>query len=86
MPGARRSEIVGVADGRLRVRLAAPAADGRANRELRRFLGARLGVAPSAVALTQGETARRKVVHVTGVDPGAAARALGLSPQAGADA
>ena len=83
MPGARRSEIVGVADGRLRVRLAAPAADGRANRELRRFLATALGVPPSAVALLQGETSRRKVVRVTGVEPGAAARALGLSERAG---
>jgi len=82
MPGARRSEIVGVADGRLRVRLAAPAVDGRANRELCRFIGARLGVPPRAVELAQGETARRKLVRVTGVDPEAAARALGLSGEA----
>jgi len=79
MPGARRSEIVGVADGRLRVRLAAPAADGRANRELRRFLGTALGVPPSAVVIVRGETSRRKVVRVAGTDLATAARALGLS-------
>ncbi|HMK93478.1 MAG TPA: DUF167 domain-containing protein, partial [Thermoleophilia bacterium] len=77
-PGAARSAIVGVAEGRLRVRLGAPAAEGRANRELRRFLASVLDVAPSAVELTQGESSRRKVVHIAGLERDAVARVLGL--------
>ena len=56
-PGGRRSEIGGVVDGRLRVRVAAPAVEGRANRELCRFLAATLGVPPRRVAVTAARAA-----------------------------
>ena len=72
---------MGVADGRLRVRLGAPAAEGRANRELRRFLASVLDVPPSAVVLTQGAGSRRKVVHIEGLERDAVARVLGLPDQ-----
>ena len=77
-PGARRSEIVGVADGRLRVRVAAPASEGRANRELCRLLGETLGVPTRAVEIVAGAGSRRKQARVVGVEPKAARRALGL--------
>ena len=71
-PGASRSEVAGVADGCLRVRLAAPAHEGKANAELARFLGATLGVRARAVTLVGGVRARRKTVYVRGVDVAAA--------------
>ncbi len=77
-PGARRSEITGVADGRLRVRLAAPAHEGRANTELVRFLAASLDVPRHAVSLVAGAGARRKLVHVDGVTEEEARRILRL--------
>lgn len=75
-PGARRSEIAGVADGRLRVRLAAPAHEGKANAELVRFLAAELRVPRSAVSLVSGAGARRKLVRVDGVTEDEARRSL----------
>jgi uncharacterized protein len=77
-PGARRSEITGVADGRLRVRLAAPAHEGKANAELVRFLAASLQVPRSAVSLVAGAGARRKLVRVHGVTEEEARRNLRL--------
>jgi uncharacterized protein (TIGR00251 family) len=77
-PGARRSEIAGVADGRLRVRLAAPAQEGRANRELVTFLAAVLDVRRADVAVVAGASGRRKLVRVTGLTEDEARRRLRL--------
>ncbi len=77
-PGASRSELVGVADGRLRIRLAAPAHEGRANQELVRFVAALLGVTRKDVVVAAGSTGRRKLVHVKGMTVEQAGRALRL--------
>jgi uncharacterized protein len=77
-PGARRSEVAGVADGRLRIRLAAPAREGRANEELVRFVAALFGVGRKDVALNAGSTGRRKLLVVAGVTLEQARRVLRL--------
>ena len=77
-PGAQRSELAGVADGRLRIRLAAPPAEGRANAELVRFVAKELGVPRNAVTLGAGVRSRRKLIHLTGVTLDEARRTLGL--------
>jgi len=76
-PRASRTEIAGVAEGRLRIRVAAPPVGGAANEELVRFLARALGVPKSAVAVTAGTAGRRKTVLVRGV---AVAAARGLLP------
>ena len=67
-PGAKRTEIAGLrgeaADARVRVRLAAPPVDGKANAELLRFLAAAFGVPLRAVTLARGETSRQKTVRI----------------------
>jgi hypothetical protein len=67
-PGAKRSEVAGLhGDGtqmRLKVRLAAPPAEGRANAELRHFLADAFGVPLRNVTLARGETGRRKTVRI----------------------
>ena len=63
-PGAKRSEFAGTYADALRVRLAAPAVDGKANAELIRFLAEQFGVAQRNVVLVRGATSRDKVVHV----------------------
>jgi uncharacterized protein len=77
-PGARRSELAGVADGRLRVRLAAPALEGRANDELVRFLARELGLRRDEVRVVAGGRSRRKLIHLSGVTLPEAGRRLGL--------
>jgi hypothetical protein len=62
--GARRSEVVGEADGVLRVRVAAPAAEGLANRELIRVLADHFGVRERSVTIVRGERHRSKVVAI----------------------
>jgi uncharacterized protein (TIGR00251 family) len=66
-PGAKRSEVVRTPEGEIRIRLAAPAAEGKANRELVRYLAGALGLSPSSVRLLRGATGRHKVVEVVGL-------------------
>jgi len=63
-PGAKQSGFAGVHGDAVKIRLAAPPVDGRANRELCRFLAGACGVAPSAVEIISGEGARAKRVRI----------------------
>ena len=64
VPNAGRTAVAGVHDGALRVRLAAPAIEGRANAELLQWLARALGLPRRAVTLVGGELSRRKRLHV----------------------
>ena len=75
-PRASRTEVAGVADGRLRIRLAAPPVAGAANEELERFVARSLGVPRSAATVTAGAAARRKTLRVRGVTVAAAQHLL----------
>jgi len=77
-PGAPRSEVAGVADGRLRLRLAAPAHEGKANAELVRLVAKTLGVPRRQVDLATGANGRRKLLRVHGVTLDEARRRLRL--------
>ncbi len=66
-PGARRSEVQDASGEQLRIRLAAPPVDGKANAELQRFLADLFGVRRSAVTLLRGERSRDKVARIEGV-------------------
>ena len=64
-PGAKQTEIAGLHGEALKIRLAAPPVDGKANAALFEFVADRLGMARSAVSLKSGHSARRKVLQVT---------------------
>jgi uncharacterized protein (TIGR00251 family) len=63
-PNARRTQIDGLHDGALRVRLAAPPVDGKANELLLVWIAAELGLPRRAVRLVRGELSRRKWLAV----------------------
>ncbi len=68
-PNARRSEVIGWDDDPqagpvLRVRVAAPPTEGKANVELRDFLAKRLGLPKSKVVLEKGDTSRFKTFEI----------------------
>ncbi len=69
VPNARKSEIAGWTDGVLRVRLHAPAVEGRANEELIRFLAELFGTRRSQVVIVRGEKAREKMLEIEGWEP-----------------
>lgn len=63
-PGARRDEFAGRYGERIKLRIAAPANDGRANRRLLRFLAGEFGVTPASVRLLSGVRGRDKRVRI----------------------
>ena len=79
-PGAARDEVLGWREDALRVRVAAPPHDGRANQAVTRLLAAALGVAPSAVELVRGVAARDKLFRVRSLDAAAVRARLGAGP------
>lgn len=67
-PKASRDAIVGIHDGRLKVQVASPPLDGKANEQLIRFLAKTLGVAKSRVTLVRGHSSRFKTLLIDGLD------------------
>lgn len=69
VPGAGRDVCAGLMDDGLtwKIRLAAPAVDGKANAALVAFLAKRLGVSRGAVTIVSGGASRSKRVAIEGV-------------------
>jgi len=65
-PGTRKSGIAGTHGDALKIRIAAPAVDNKANAALIEFLSEALDVPKSAIVIRHGATGRRKVVEITG--------------------
>lgn len=63
-PGARRTEVAGLHGELLKIRIAAPAADDRANTALIDFLSRAFDLPPSRIRIRAGRHARRKVVEL----------------------
>lgn len=72
-PGAKRTEIAGLYGDALKLRLAAPPVDGKANGALIAFMAQCLDVPRSAVELVTGAGSRHKILRVTGVGEAALA-------------
>lgn len=79
-PGARKNEILGWEDdypqvGRvLKVKIAAPPVEGKANKEIIHFLAKTLGVSRSSIEVVHGSSGRIKLVEIPdGTDLGALA-------------
>ena len=63
-PGAKRTEAAGLHGDALRIRLAAPPVEGKANAALLQFLAETFGVPLRQVTLKQGVKSRCKVVEI----------------------
>ncbi|WP_371324237.1 DUF167 domain-containing protein [Dechloromonas sp. ZY10] len=75
-PGAKKSECAGLHGDALKIRLAAPPVDGKANAALLEFIADRLGLSKASVKLKNGQTSRRKVVEVCATSSNALAELL----------
>jgi uncharacterized protein (TIGR00251 family) len=63
-PNAKKTEVVGVLDDALKIKLQAQPVEGRANEALVKFLAGALKVPRGAVTITHGLTNKRKLVAV----------------------
>jgi uncharacterized protein (TIGR00251 family) len=75
-PGASSNTIVGRHGDGWKVRVAAAPERGRANAMLIALLAETLGVPPAAIRLAAGQTYRRKIVQIDGLDEEEAGRRL----------
>jgi len=66
-PAAARSEIVGFHGEALKIRIAAPAREGRANETLVEFLADFFGLSRSQISIIRGEKTREKVLFLRGI-------------------
>ncbi|MEP7352752.1 MAG: DUF167 domain-containing protein [Acidobacteriota bacterium] len=67
IPGSQKTEVVGeMADGTLKIRVAAPREKGKANEELCDFLAKHFGVPRTAIRIMSGLTSARKLIRVIG--------------------
>jgi uncharacterized protein (TIGR00251 family) len=66
-PRASRSEVAGMHDGVVKIRIAAPAVENAANLALVEFVAEMLGVAKRSVRIVSGTASRRKVLEIDGV-------------------
>ena len=68
-PRSSKSQLVGLQDDSLKIKLMAPPVDGAANKACCAYLAKILGVAKGKVVLLSGEKSRQKVILLSGVDP-----------------
>lgn len=68
IPRAGRSELAGLRDGALLVRLAAAPVDGAANDELIALVARALGVPKRDITIVRGERSRSKRIRVANID------------------
>ena len=68
MPNAKKSEVVGVLEDALKIRLQAQPIEGKANDTLIRYIAAKLNLPKSAVQITHGLTNKRKILEISARD------------------
>ena len=66
IPSAPENDIVGRIGSTIRLKVAAPAIDGKANIELCRFLAEFFEVRPKMIKIVRGEKGREKTVEIEG--------------------
>ena len=67
-PNAAKNEVTGYIEGVLRIKIAAPPVEGKANRELVSYLSRLLKISKGSVSVIKGQTARNKLVAIEGLD------------------
>ncbi len=80
-PSSPRNQVLGLADGVWKIKVAAPPDKGKANQELISFLAGRLGIRRSDIELVRGASSRHKILAIGGIDEQTLARLLsGAAP------
>lgn len=67
-PGAKKSAVAGLHGESLKVRVAAPPVEGKANDALTAFVAKALGLPRRAVSIVKGESSREKLLLVADTD------------------
>ena len=70
-PGAKKSAVAGLHGDALKIRIAAPPVEGKANDALAAFVAKAIGVPRRAVSIVKGESSREKLLLIadSAIDP-----------------
>ena len=69
-PRARKTEVAGLmADGTIKIRVAAPPVEGAANKALIEFLAQALSLPKSQIDIVAGASSERKLISLIGISP-----------------
>jgi len=77
-PNARVTEVAGLYGDALRIRIAAPAVDNKANAVLLDFLRKTLGLAAGALSIRHGLKGRHKIIEIRTIEPALQAKLAAL--------
>jgi uncharacterized protein (TIGR00251 family) len=67
-PNAGRSQVVSFVGGVLKVKIAAPPVEGKANKKLVEFLSEMLDISKSQINIVKGASGKNKVIEIDGLD------------------
>ena len=67
IPNAKIDKVVGEHGDAIKIKLRAPAIEGKANTALRKFLAEKLSIPQRAIALDRGQRSRDKVLRIDGL-------------------
>ena len=67
-PGANSNTIKGIHNGMLKIDITAPPEKGKANDAIIKLLAKKLGIAKSSIEIVSGETSRKKIILLRGID------------------
>lgn len=67
IPNAKIDKVVGEHGDAIKIKLRAPAVEGKANAALRRFLAEKLSIPQRAIVMDRGKRSRDKAVRIDGL-------------------
>jgi uncharacterized protein len=73
---AKANQVMGEHGAAIKIKLRAPAVEGKANAALRSFLAEELKVPEQNIALVRGQKSRDKLIRINGLSEGDARRRL----------
>ena len=77
-PNARHNEVLGFESDILKVKVAAPPLQGKANKELIKFLSQTLKISRGSITIERGLTSRNKIIAIAGLDRTEIVKRLGV--------
>ena len=67
VPNAKINQVAGAHGNAIKIKLRAPAVEGKANAALLNFLAEQLEISKSAIVLERGQKSREKLVRIEGL-------------------
>jgi uncharacterized protein (TIGR00251 family) len=72
VPNAKQNKVMGKRRDAIKIKLHAPAMEGKANAALRSFLAEELKISERSILLERGQKSREKIIHIEGLSEGEA--------------